>query len=415
MERLQAQLRELQENNPGIAAKVQQKRGAPGDESGGKASKKSKSKQPTAPAQLLSRSVQNEDEEPKPWPVVYEDEELKHKWKHVSVKKVFHDCKFIGSTEEEYLLMERLLEDCRVKIDLNKLSKKDRAIQIEAYREKYSRFICKLINDERSKVASALRVLCHNMCKEKGKAYKSQDVKNAARRFHLVTFPTDTEDQDVNVSNQAKNDVIVKKQAIFDYYVEHICGKANGHAWKDVHFCLIPLQGDEDNELISPVTPADEAYYVLVWENFETKWHWERLIIDNGYKYPNNFPIAKLRKKAAPREGGKLTRELDEFSKFTTYKSGSNKYGGWNKEGRARFKQLRASITKARARELDRGLVGEKGAMERLFVKHGMEEKLQRAQRRRGAARIDIEAVGFGGEDDGDFEANDSDEEGDLL
>jgi hypothetical protein len=110
----------------------------------------------------------------------------------------------------------------------------------------------------------------------------------------------------------------------FDKYIECVSGKRLWGAKKVVE--LVSKATDNDagqNNAI--VTKSDEAFALLIFENYEQKWKSQRETL------ANNGNIQRMK------------------GKYTGRASGHCKYGGWNAEGIRRFNELRNLVEEDRA------------------------------------------------------------------
>ena len=151
-------------------------------------------------------------------------------------------------------------------------------------------------------------------------------------------------------------------EKLFDNYWNVLLPKVAGHsAWGPTkrHYCLLSSGkvDDEDPESELLVTPSDEAFLCVLWENCYTKW-WYREQCNR--KTPNE----------EPKEDHK-----DMQTPFTDAKGGQKKYGGWNAEGINRYDRLCAEITKNRT-DLKQYIEDvEKGALERIQEANDVTDK----------------------------------------
>jgi hypothetical protein len=146
----------------------------------------------------------------------------------------------------------------------------------------------------------------------------------------------------------------------------------------------VALDGSTDGP--PPVSVSDEAIALLIVENCEVKWN------------------CQVRRELA----GKKQDEdkMKRMVLYTTSSGGSCMFGAWSKEGRLRFKEIRAKIKKGRASP--EGAAGERQCRRRLFKKHGMQKKLD-GRKKKGKPTVPIidlagAEVGFGSGDEDDAE-----------
>ena len=142
-------------------------------------------------------------------------------------------------------------------------------------------------------------------------------------------------------------------EKLFDKYWNVLLPKVAGHsAWGPTkrHYCLLSSGkvDDEDPESELLVTPSDEAFLCVIWENCYSKW-WYREQCNR--KTPKVEPDEKHKDMKTP---------------FTDAKGGQKKYGGWNAEGINRYDQVCAQITKNRIDQKEYIEAVEQNALDRI-------------------------------------------------
>ena len=173
-----------------------------------------------------------------------------------------------------------------------------------------------------------------------------------------------------------------RARMIFDFYWDVLVPVVSTHKrWGPGkrHYCLMSTArpgGDPDAELF--VTPSDEAYTLVAWENYVDVWthKWKEAMKD---KEPEPTDLAAKganpddSKKAAepPKKRKKKNEEdedededddegaddqdLDENGKkkavmplYTLPNGGVQEFGGWNKAGRKRYRELLDLVVKSK-------------------------------------------------------------------
>jgi len=108
----------------------------------------------------------------------------------------------------------------------------------------------------------------------------------------------------------------------FGSFIECVCGR---RSWgKQKHYQLIS-GAEEDNGIGKLVTRSDEAFALLIFENYIDKWKSAMIPVNEDQK------------------------QNRQRGKFTAKKSGHCKYGGWSREGTARFNELYKIVQADRA------------------------------------------------------------------
>ena len=121
------------------------------------------------------------------------------------------------------------------------------------------------------------------------------------------------------------------------------------------HNCISTARPNNDPNQMLYVTPSDEAYAVLVWENYAPHWTWkEQLLVpvqaaadkDKG-KEGKDKEAAKPKPAAKPTYRAPTDEELQAPGAkptYTTPDGGVAKWGGWKKTGRKRYRALMEEI-----------------------------------------------------------------------
>ena len=166
---------------------------------------------------------------------------------------------------------------------------------------------------------------------------------------------------------------------IFEFYWDVLLMKVVGkrHWDKHIRHYNTIQEAKHMDERTDPrcITHSSEAFLVLLVENCRTKWiHLSDESRDGKVHDPTN------KKLIVP---------------FVTRDAGQQQWGGWSLAGRKRFKELREKI--ADAQKQDHVLQLEKNCLERLRLKHEIDERDQK-RKSRGKKRKMVEE-----EDDDDF------------
>ena len=150
-----------------------------------------------------------------------------------------------------------------------------------------------------------------------------------------------------------------RMRVVFGWYWDKFLPIISSHKrWSPAkrHYnCISTARPNNDPNQMLYVTPSDEAYAVLVWENYAPHWTWkEQLLVpvqaaadkDKG-KEGKDKEAAKPKPAAKPTYRAPTDEELqDARSKptYTTPDGGVAKWGGWKKTGRKRYRALMEEI-----------------------------------------------------------------------
>lgn len=124
----------------------------------------------------------------------------------------------------------------------------------------------------------------------------------------------------------------------FGSFLDCVCGKK---AWGRTKFTNLVSLASETNSTAKIVTASDEAFALLLFDNYMDKW--VKMANTTKEPEPEDEGDDQNKKKSAGtnRRRGKYTG--------AAAKSGHCKFGGWNREGMARFNELYALVREDRA------------------------------------------------------------------
>jgi hypothetical protein len=172
-----------------------------------------------------------------------------------------------------------------------------------------------------------------------------------------------------------------RMQECLDIYWDELLSKVAGHSsWgpgKRHHGCISDSRPGDNPDEVLYVTPSDEAFLVLVWENCYTKW------------------MYMLEQERA---GKDVDEKAEEYqTPFTVPKGGVQYFGGWNKAGRKRYRDILEKVKESKEENPDLKAI-EKAALERIRSKHKCQEREDK--RKQKGRKKDVEMV------DSDHEAD---------
>ena len=233
------------------------------------------------------------------------------------------------------------------------------------YTTVYGKYVSKQINGKRNSLQQAIKEVYKKMRKE-GHKFSAAQFLNSAQRFNICLC---SENGKAQAKNKKVNKENKKYRDRFDVWVDCIMPVVATKDWKVETRCMttmgVALDGSTDGP--PPVSVSDEAIALLIVENCEVKWNYQ------------------VRRELA----GKKQDEdkMKRMVLYTTSSGGSCIFGAWSREGRLRFKELRAKIKKGRASP--EGAAGERQCKRRLFKKHGMQKKLD-GRKKKGKHTVPI-------------------------
>ena len=210
--------------------------------------------------------------------------------------------------------------------------------------------VLEAVNSNRNYIGNQMKNKFKAFVKEHGidQVPTKEEILNAALRLNLLD----------------KHPNLERSQFVFDFYWGVLVPIVSSHKrWgpgKRYH-CLMSTgrpYGDATQQLF--VTPSDEAFTVLAWENYVDWWTWklEMEAKDSDGK-------ASKSKKAGAKKNGKDTESDDDdddeapedpneerdprsVTPYTTPNGGVQRFGCWNKAGRKRYRKLKDMIVKSK-------------------------------------------------------------------
>jgi hypothetical protein len=126
----------------------------------------------------------------------------------------------------------------------------------------------------------------------------------------------------------------------FGAYLESVCGKRN---WGKKKGLWLISEATEVGGRAKMVTKSDEAFALLIFENYIDKW--ASTTPDAGAEGDDNVPGNGGHE--VPVQGKKKQSKVRGL--YTSKKSGHCKYGGWSREGVSRFNELYRLVHEDRA------------------------------------------------------------------
>ena len=180
----------------------------------------------------------------------------------------------------------------------------------------------------------------------------------------------------------------------FIFYWDVLMPKVSGHKhWgpgKRHHGLLSFMRPEEDPNKQLHVTPSDEAFLVVCWENYLKRW-----IYDHKQAQRTRDQVAADEAKAK-KEAERLKKEgkvpkphPDSVSPYTLPKSGVSRYGGWNKAGRDRYKAVLDLIKASKEKPNLRAI--EQEALTKIRKIHKIEERESKRKAKKSKDKLVVE------------------------
>ena len=288
-------------------------------------------------------------------------------------EQFFPICKFLANDAQLVSATEWVLDRCSIEA-FEGLEGKKLAEVKEEWIQKCKDKVLEAINSYRNYIQNQMKNKFQNFINEHGvdKLPTTEEIGNVALRLRLMD----------------KTPNLERYQFVFDFYWDVLVPIVASHKrWGPGkrHHCLMSTgrpYGDEKEQLF--VTPSDEAFTVLAWENYREPWLWKWEQKEANQKQKDNNP----------KEQGNDPQEEDEedvdprsISAYTTPNGGVQQFGGWNKAGRKRYRQLLDMIVKSKGIPNDKHQYKgnkslftkveaiEKRALERIRKQHKIEDK----------------------------------------
>ena len=201
-------------------------------------------------------------------------------------------------------------------------------------------------------------------------------------------FDADSVPNPDQILKLALRDGIAKNKGLekmFDFYWDHLMSKvANNACWgptkrhKELMSTGLQPPPEGPDPFVKPgqpamllVTPSDEAFLVLLWENCYTKWCY----------------IRKQQKAGQPVE----KKHKHYQTPYTESKKGVRHYGGWNKAGRKRYRELLNLIIDSKNDHEEIAEV-EQAALDRLRIVHDCAEKEAKSKANKSGVVVEVDS-----------------------
>ena len=256
--------------------------------------------------------------------------------------------KFLTCEADEIEVMLRALRYTSQWEHLKDLSEEDQEAEAKSYVEVYGHKMSAEMNEIRTQHQSAIRTRWIKARKD-DKAPSAAQLLRVARRnpVYLQILDEEGGTPEENEKNKAINQENEKYRLRFkDYVLTFVPTCIHNSAWnKDImteHVLCDYVDKDTGDDI---VPAAVEAMVLLFVENNEKKWEWQAGVEEDHGGVKNFF--AFLKKRGTP----PTDDEKEPPTKYSSSKCGAERYGGWSKEGKKRFRELEKTINKGRGLE----------------------------------------------------------------
>ena len=266
--------------------------------------------------------------------------------------------------------------------------------QAKKFQQVYSGVLTTKVNDCRNTFQQKLRAIIIWLIITYGTTVQAGKLLNVLQRKpeFLCFLPEEDEDGNPLDENKEANKVNEKYRTRLFIYADHLLSAVLPAAtWGTLHRCNHTIQKRKvtvGNDQLPAITPGLEALVVLLLENAQEKWFFEA-----GLQRRLGRSLTQVDKKQRWH-----TTKVPPV-KWSTKKAGSNKYGGWEKNGRLRFKKIRFLIEQGRA--LDTTEAIEEALRKQLEESHTAKPEAKKEVPTR-QPKLDLRgaAVGAGGEEE---------------
>ena len=171
----------------------------------------------------------------------------------------------------------------------------------------------------------------------------------------------------------------------WDLMIPKVAGHKDWGPGKRHHQLLSFARRNNDRRESLYVTPSDEAFLVVLWENCYKRWIYE----DEKDKWTDEQKAAHDKAAAeAKAKGEDYVPDARAVPPYTNPKGGVSKFGGWNKAGRKRYREVLDIILESKNKPYLQAI--EKEALALVRAKHNCDEK---EAKRKKAKVVDKEEI----------------------
>jgi hypothetical protein len=171
----------------------------------------------------------------------------------------------------------------------------------------------------------------------------------------------------------------------WDLMIPKVAGHRDWSPGKRHHLLMSFARRNNNPHESLHVTPSDEAFLVVLWENCYNRWIYE----DEKSNWTDEQKAADAKAAAEAKAKGKAyVPDPRAVPPYTNPKGGVSKYGGWNKAGRKRYREVLDIIIESKKKSYLEAI--EKEALALVRAKNNCDEK---EAKRKKAKVVDKEEV----------------------
>ena len=245
--------------------------------------------------------------------------EMTKKFTEVTKHVVWKVCKFLVNDDQVFRATKIAMENIPQLQKKMVVAEKEQVEKwVEAYSEAYGSVITAALNGHRSERQGGLRTAYLERAKDGKKLPNPSELLQIVKR------------KDIDPKEHPEN------WELFLWYWEVLLTKVVGSkrwGYSQKYYGRISDHAPPDKPNDPYISASDEAMVVLLWENC-------------GQRFPYAAKCAAKGEKENKKD--KLYQ-----SKYTDASCGQDKWGGWNAEGRKRFRELCRGITKSKNKRAD--------------------------------------------------------------
>jgi hypothetical protein len=173
----------------------------------------------------------------------------------------------------------------------------------------------------------------------------------------------------------------------WDLMIPKVAGHKDWGPGKRHHLLMSFAHRNNDARESLHVTPSDEAFLVVLWENCYNRWIFE----DEKSKWTDEQKAADAKAAAAAKAKDEdYVPDPRAVPPYTNPKGGVSKYGGWNKAGRKRYREVLDIIIESKKKSYLEAI--EKEALALVRAKHNCDEKEAKRKKAKVVEKDEIDS-----------------------
>ena len=274
---------------------------------------------------------------------------------------LFKFCKFLSKPEHLQQATKKVMNQLELR-ELEEIDDEEEKINFEVeWVAANQDTVCNTLNTWRNYVQGELYKL---LFKEMIPGGKIADIPSPQQILDLALRNNMNDESDEAKQNR------IMMMWYWDQAIPKVAGHCHWGSGKRHHMLMSTAKQDPNNpDSQYYVSPSDEAFLVLLWENCHDRWRFEyekeqaeKLAAEAGDSEGTATKKGKKRKNREGNEDSDLEDDDDDndgddgekpkdprsVSPYTMTKAGAQRFGGWNKAGRKRYRELLDLITEAR-------------------------------------------------------------------